>query len=77
MLRKNKIMQNLIRAIVSAFLVTLGLLAVLFAVAAFQVFSGLGEWNEKWNAENMSLLLYWGSGIFVACVVIFLFAGRK
>lgn len=70
-------MENLKRAIVSALLATVILVVTLFVVGLFQVSSGGGEWNTKFGLENLKLLLFWAVGIFVACVVIFLFARRK
>ena len=65
------------RAIVSAFLVTLVLSITVIAVAVLQVVFGHAEWNTKWNAETASVALLASGGIFIACFVIFLFSGRK
>lgn len=70
-------MQKLVRAVVSALMITLGLLLTAAMTSAFAVFFLGFEWNTRWSAETTQVVLLASGGIFGACVVIFLFSGRK
>lgn len=70
-------MQKLVRAVVSALMITLGLLLTAAITSAFAVFFLGFEWNTRWSAETTNVALLAGGGIFVVCVVIFLFENRK
>ena len=71
------IMQNLIKAIVLAFLMIFGFAIIWAGLIGYLVIFRSAEFKLANYLANWDLMLYLAGGIFLAFVGLFLFLGRK